>query len=235
MVLGEIGKLPVSDVIRSIVLSFWFKIVTCSNDRKLVCIMYKLARKMFENHDIYVSKWLKYVKTSLDELGLSFLWISQDLLVKEQLDWFKNTVHSKISDSFMAKWRASVYESPSCINYRLFKSTFSCELYIKKLPTFLAITLMKFRCRNTKLPVFKNRYDPLHSTSCTLCDSGQIGDEFHVLLNCEFFKEERKIMLGKERFQHANMLLFSEIMNYNSEIKIRKLARFVRTISLVYK
>ena len=45
---------------------------------------------MFENHDIYVSKWLKYVKTSLDELGLSFLWISQDLLVKEQLDWFKN-------------------------------------------------------------------------------------------------------------------------------------------------
>ena len=71
---------------------------------------------------------------------------------------------------------------------------------------------------DTKLPVVKKRYDPLYGTSCSLCDSDRTGDEFHVLLNCEFFKEERKIMLlvGKERFYHAIMLLFSEIMNYNS-------------------
>ena len=99
----------------------------------------------------------------------------------------------------------------------------------KNLPTFLAITQLKFRCRNTKLPVVRSRY----SNSCTLCDSGQIGTEFHGLLNCELFKEERRILLGKERFQHAYMLHFSEIMNYDSKNPIKKLARFVRTIGLV--
>ena len=84
---------------------------------------------MFENYDIYVSKWLMYVKTSLDELGLSFLWISQDSHRKEQLDYV-DYVHSKISDSFITKWRASMHESTSCTNYRLFKYILSCEMYI---------------------------------------------------------------------------------------------------------
>ena len=198
MVLGELGKLPLAETIRSRVLLFWFKIVTNKNKHKLSCIMYQLARKMFNSSVEYNSKWITYVKTSLEDLGLSFVWITQGTLDKSQQTWFKNTVNRQIKDRFITVWRAGTEASPNCINYRLFKSMFECELYIKKLPTFLAISLMKFRCRNTKLPVVKLRYDNLvYSPECTLCDSGEIGDEFHVLLKCPFLKEERRKLLGK--------------------------------------
>jgi hypothetical protein len=172
----------------------------------------------------------------LEDLGLSFVWITQGTLDKSQQTWFKNTVNRQIKDRFITVWRAGTEASPNCINYRLFKSMFECELYIKKLPTFLAISLMKFRCRNTKLPVVKLRYDNLvYSPECTLCDSGEIGDEFHVLLKCPFLKEERRKLLGKESFPYANTIVFSEIMNTNNERKLRNLARFVRTINLICK
>ena len=59
MVFGESGKLPISEVIRSTALMFRFKIVNCIINRKLIWIMYQLARKMYVNRDLYV-KMVKF-------------------------------------------------------------------------------------------------------------------------------------------------------------------------------
>ena len=47
MLLGEVGKLPISEFIKARILNFWIEIVTCQNSRKLCKIMYDLILSMF--------------------------------------------------------------------------------------------------------------------------------------------------------------------------------------------
>ena len=56
----------------------------------------------------------------------------------------------------------------------------------------LRITLTKFRCRNHKLPISLCRFSENVSNLCTLCNSGEVRDEFHYLFNCIELKYERK-------------------------------------------
>ena len=89
MLLGELGKLPISEVIKARVLNFWFKTVTCQNSRKLCKVMYDLLLSMFKKNIGLTSNWLKYVKQSLDRLGLSFIWLTQGSLTPDMASWFK--------------------------------------------------------------------------------------------------------------------------------------------------
>ena len=61
-----------------------------------------------------------------------------------------------------------------------------------------------------------------------------MADEFHVLLKCRFFKDERKTVLGKSVFRHANTFLFSEIMNTNDTRKLANLGKFIKIIASVH-
>lgn len=236
MLLGELGKLPIREIIKSRVLNFWFKTVTCKNDRKLSNIMYKTMYSMYINKGDFQCDWLKYVKNSLDELGLSFIWLAQGALEREMSNWFKNLINVRIKDQFLATWQSKVFESQNCTNYRLFKLGFTSEKYLKKLPTFLAINMLRFRCRNTKLPVVSHNFDRvLESPKCSLCNANEIGDEFHFILKCEFFREERKNLLGKYVIRGANSVVLTNIMCTQNVRKLVNLSRFMRIIMSCFR
>ena len=235
MLLGELGKLPLCETIKSRVLNYWFKIVTCQNNRKLCKIMYNLLLTMFKKNEGFKSQWLKYVKQSLDSLGLSFILLTQGTLTQDMAYWFKRTVDERIKDQFIADWQSKIYESNNCVNYRLYKSMFCSEKYIKILPTFLAITMLKFRCRNTKLPAVLHMQNALESPICTLCNDNVTADEFHVLLKCSFFREERKKLLGKYVFTLANVYTLASLMTTKNSARLTDLGRFIRIIMSCYR
>ena len=72
------------------------------------------------------------------------------------------------------------------------------------------------------------------SNKCDLCNANDIADEFHVLLKCTFFNDERKKLLGKSQFRHTNTLLFSQIMNTSNSKKLVNLGRFMKIIASVH-
>ena len=45
--------------------------------------------------------------------------------------------------------------------------------------------LCKFKCANSRIPTIMGRYanKPLEDRTCTVCESNEIGHEFHYLLN----------------------------------------------------
>ena len=55
-----------------------------------------------------------------------------------------------------------------------------------KLNTKSRITLTKFRASNNRLPVTVGRYQNIDRDErfCDKCNSGAVGDEYHVLLDC---------------------------------------------------
>ncbi len=65
---------------------------------------------------------------------------------------------------------------------------------------------------------------------CHLCETGNIGDEFHYLLECSFFRDTRKQFLDKYYCNHANIIKFSKLMNMKKRPKLRKLCQFIRFI-----
>ena len=99
---------------------------------------------------------------------------------------FKRIVKQRLMDQFIQEWQSRVAENSVCSNYRLFKKKFCFEEYLTYLPSILRQRVLKFRLSNHRLPIQQRRSlgIPTDERICAVCDSVEVGDEFHYLLNC---------------------------------------------------
>ena len=76
----------------------------------------------------------------------------------------------------MNRWYTDLSVSSSCTLYRQFKQKHCFEKYSHMHNYKERISLTKYRCTNSKLPVYKAHlvYD---SNICTLCNLNSKGDE----------------------------------------------------------
>ena len=58
----------------------------------------------------------------------------------------------------------------------------------------------------------------------------QIGDEFHYLLECPFFLNERKKYIDPYYFSRPNILKYSHFLNITNESKLIRLSKFMKII-----
>jgi hypothetical protein len=81
----------------------------------------------------------------------------------------------------------------------MFKETFIFEQYFDILDEKDFLTLCKFRTTNHKLPIEHGRWNniPRENRKCNLCNLEEIGDEFHYILNCPYFKQYRDIYIHR--------------------------------------
>jgi hypothetical protein len=100
-------------------------------------------------------KWIVCIETTLNTCGLSQYWLSQNVPKNVNLS---NLVKQSLCDQFKQNWTNTVYDSPKCLNYRIFKSVHKFESYIAKLPFDLRKALCNFRCMNHRLPVEQGRF-----------------------------------------------------------------------------
>ena len=90
----------------------------------------------------------------------------------------------------MQSWHNDVLTSGQCLNYRLFNESHGYEQYLDILSGYSCIQdFIYFRLCITHLPIEKGRQlgIPRHERVCRLCNSNQLGDEFHYLFSCPFF------------------------------------------------
>ena len=116
---------------------------------------------------------------------MSFLWNGYE---ECNPTWIKLSVENRLRDIDQQNWQSEVQTNRLCLNYRILKNKTSLEDYLMLLSIEEGIQLTKFRCGNHRLPVFDNRFsdEPVPKT-CTLCATGDIGDEFHYVLLCPSF------------------------------------------------
>ena len=126
-----------------------------------------------------------------------------------------------------------VQASPKCINYRIFKTNFKIEPYITELQPYSFIIFSRFRTTHNRIPVEWGRSENVDRSQsfCNLCTRNMLGDEFHYLLECEYFIEERKKYLPKFYFPHVNTLKFQKLMSTENLKLLKQLIS--RYISIV--
>ena len=73
MVYGELGKYPVSVHIKTRMLNYWSRLIT-GKQIKFCFVVYQCLLKLY-NENTFRSPWLSYIKTLLNNSGMSGIWI----------------------------------------------------------------------------------------------------------------------------------------------------------------
>ena len=233
IVYGEVGKYPIVHRIYTRMIAFWIKISE-GKASKLSSIMYKLIYRLHQNGS-YQSPWLTRIKKILSDSGNPNFWREQEFLAPK--GFMKKVIASQLENQYLQEWTAEVDRNRKCISYRIFKDTFSFEPYLKNLHFIDRRSLCKFRTGNHPLPVTKSRYVAGGGgvdTRCTLCDTGDICDEFHVLFICKFFEEHRKKYLKTNYFRRPSTLKMNSLFNSGCR-QTTSLAKFVKIILSHFK
>ena len=181
------------------------------------------------------NKWIDFVHNTLDRLGLGY--IHQTPLQQDySLNQFKTLVKKRLIDQYQQTWREEIDRNHICITYRLIKTKFCFEKYLIRLSPLTRRNLLKFRLSTHRLPIQQLRYTdiPRHNRLCTLCNMGELGDEFHYLFNCKHqeISNSRKIYLSKFYHINPNVIKMHHLFNSASVKKQIKLSKFISTIFL---
>jgi len=140
-------------------------------------------------------QWLTYVKGIFDECVLTYICNSQNFINKR---WIKEKIKQCLCDQFQQNWNDDFQTYSKAINYRIFKNTFVFEDYFNILDEKDFLIFCKFRTVSHNLPIECGRWQNLkrENRKFNLCNS-EIGDEFHYILKCPFFENERKTYIKK--------------------------------------
>ena len=226
MIYGELGILPITTEIQSRVITYWSKLVNVENveKNKLSSIIYMVLHAMHENKHL-TSAWMDNVKKLLCSLGFSGIWYSQSFI---NSNWLINAAKQRIKDIYLQSWYSTVNISSGSNNYKLFKDKFEKSPYLDLLPQYLSRRLLAFRTRNHKFPIETGRWcgQPVSERKCVFC-TRDIGDEYHILLACDKFKEERKAYLDPHYYVRPSVLKYNNLMNTKHEIQLKRLGQFV--------
>ena len=77
------------------------------------------------------------------------------------------------------------------------------------------------------MPVSKvYKHEDTYDTKCKLSDKNEIGDEFHYLLICPVFQEDRKRLLKEYYRKFPSIYKIIELMSTSNMKDLRKLAEF---------
>ena len=189
MVYGELGVKSVSEYIENRMVNFWHRLAT-GNDNKISTLLYKMIKLMY-TQNMYLSPWLDKIKKLLDYNGMSNLFEEPGSV---NHIWFKEAFKLRINDVNRQKWQEVVHNSSACLTYRIVTVQKDLQYYLINLPVKYAYDLCKFKCGNHKLPIVTGRFQNLaiDERVCRLCQLNDVGDEFHYVLRCPFFQENRK-------------------------------------------
>ena len=161
------------------------------------------------------------------------MWIFRHIGVAKctKSKWFNLAISQRLQDQYIQTWSSLVDSSSSGFNFKLFKDSFECSRYFSLLPNYYSKILIAFRARNHRLPIETGRWNgtPVHEKVCHFCHN-DIGDEFHYILSCGHFKNERLNHIKVCYRQYPNVLKFKQLMNFSNVSELKYLCKFINVI-----
>ena len=232
MINGELGLKEINEYIENRMLNFWYNVAT-GDESKISTLLYKWIRTLYDQNT-FKSDWLKHIKKSLDHMGYSHLF--NDIYFVDK-NHFKNSIKLRLKDIYDQKWAESVFNNSVCLNYRTMTTKKNLKKYLVDLPSQYMFALCKFKCANHKLPIVTGRYNglPIDERTCTLCNTNEIGDEFHYLYKCVYFNDQRVKYLKRYFYTHPNMYKTEKLFNVENKKETLNLSKFIYHIMQHFK
>ena len=223
MLMAELGRYPLRITINARMIGFWYRLIHGKNT-KLSLMLYQCLR-----HSRARSQWLTYIENIFVTIGRPDIWEFQQTF---NMSSFTSYVKTILFDQYLQKWRGNSDQSSKAFTYFSFKSEYAIEKYFISLPRTHYLNLFKFRTGKHKLPVEVGRWDdsPLDDRKCSLCTLDEVGDEYHYLLQCPYFKTQRQLYIKPYYARRPSMIKFCELNKSNDATVLTKLSKFVKII-----
>ena len=142
-------------------------------------------------------------------------------------------------DQYIQKWLSEIDNTDKHIytNYRMYKDTFACEAYLTVLPINQAVSLIRFRTLNNRLPVQVERFCNISRFQrvCTKCDMNDVGDEYHVLFVCPCFSQHRSQYIPGFYWKKPSALKFSALFSTGKKKILSNLVKFIGIVNEEFK
>ena len=90
-------------------------------------------------------KWIKHVQNSFNQVGISDIWISQNV---SSILLLIHHVKLRQSDAYLQQWNSQLASSSRLKIYTIFKEYLTKEKYLIKSPQITWTTLLKSRTSN---------------------------------------------------------------------------------------
>lgn len=219
IVYGELGRYPLSIIIKTRIVKYWTQLLT-GKQTKYCVILYKLLLTKCFNSGI----------TIFDECGMSNVFASQYF---PNINWLVKSIKQRMLDEFLQNWQSSCNNSTKAFNYRLIVDfDFNCQTYLlSSLPFKRLNFLIKLRTSNHKLPVETGRWNdtPYANRNCTLCKS-DLGDEYHYIMVCKAFSKVRSSLLPLHSYKNPNTVKYKQLLNSSNVTVLNNLCKFIKIV-----
>ena len=227
MLHAELGCKPIDIKIKTRMIGFWLNIVN-GKDAKISKFLYKFLLSDYDSGNNQ-HKWIQCIKDILISVG------RVDLLHKDSIEnpkSIKMQISKTLSDLYIQEWHSKIASSSKGLNYNLFKVDANFENYLSILSRKHYSTLLKFRLSNHRLPIETGRWEniPIEERKCNICEINDIGDEFHYLFVCKYFKSARQRFLTPYFYKSPNVIKYRELMSTENVNLLIKISNFVEII-----
>ena len=230
MLYAELGRYPLEHVIKTQTIGFWLRILL-GKQSKISYLMYQVLHSQAGDSSRF--KWISNVKQILCNAGRNDVWLNQNNYIPDNIKFY---VKQNLQDQFIQSWRTNLTMSSKGKNYNVYKDSIQLEPYILALPYKLYINMIRFRTGNHKLPIEIGRWNnvDIDDRKCNLCTSNSIGDEFHYLLQCPYFKQDRLRLIPACYWERPNILKYRNLLCSNNETCLVNLSKFMGIIMKVF-
>ena len=223
--LGECGRhsMYVYCYIRCI--KYWLKLLNLP-DGHLLRSCYNMLLKHSNAGRI---NWASDIRNLLYRLGFGNIWEAQNV---EDVRCFLKEFSLRVYDCNIQSWKGNMTSLLKLRTLNLFKQDLIVEPYLLlRIPQRIRSCLAKFRIGTHSLEIEQGRHRKIPSEKrlCKLCLNLQehfLEDEYHVLIQCPFYKTLRDIYLDFVQTP-PNLFTFVQIMSTKSEIELCRLGSFV--------
>ena len=179
---------------------------------------------------------LEHLTSILDDSGFSYLWNSQ---ISPGTQAIKSVIKQRLVDQFYQKLVSEMEQSSRGRFYLTFKIDFNLEKYQTVLKKQDRNIFCRFRCSNLKLPVEIGRWRniPYENRQCPLCDSREVGDEFHYFFICK--NDVIRMLRGKYipnyYTNNPSVHKMKGLLSLCNKNVIEKLCTFLKKLNTMFK
>ena len=231
---GELGVLPLIIERKMRVIKYWIKIIKNLNTKEhFVHKIYKELLKI-SNENPEKETWVSGVKVLLETTGFGFIW-QQQFVDNETA--FLNSFKRRLVDMYLQLWVSQVNLTSENRLFKHIKSNFVFESYLNINNRSLRTSLTKIRLSSHIFYIERGRWGPnnvdINDRKCTICN--QVESEYHCLIECPKFNNERIGLLTDELKLNPCFQLFVKYFSSNDTKTQKNLALLCHKIQKEYK
>lgn len=202
---GDLGQYPLLVTLLPNVLKYWLRVSSPDSPtiiHKTYIYMYQSMTTSNITSSNPCNNWSSCIKNMLCQFDLSDIWINHGTLYRNKM---VTIFKSRLEHCYSEQWLKYINDSdnnPKLRTYKLFKKSFTTENYVLQASNVSLrrqFTKLRLSCHSLRVETGRHCHPkiPAEQRYCDICKSKTVEDEFHFIMSCPVYNNERTEFLNK--------------------------------------